>query len=159
VSKSRICCFVLSVILLAVLFGCSTSASKEPEGFRNVKWGSEIGTLSGFEQIAEEGNLRFFEKKGEELKFEDVRLEKVVYGFFQGRFYTAIVYFPAAAFGRVQEIVTGQLGQPAQPEGEKGKCLWDGEKVSVLLAPAAGSGEGRLSYLYKPIQLEVELKK
>ena len=55
--------------------------------------------------------------------------------------------------------MTRQLGQPAKPDNTPSRLIWEGDNVSVLLTLGDSSEQGRLVYIYKPIQLEVELKK
>jgi hypothetical protein len=152
------CCFLLAVLVF-VLSGCGSPAAGEPDNFRGVKWGTDFSSLSGFNQIAQEGELTFYEKNNDPLQTEDIRLDQVIYGFYKGRFYTAMIYFSNAGFARMQEIMTRQLGTPSQPDKTPSKFIWDAPNVSVLLTSGDSDGSARLSYLYKPIQLEVELKK
>ncbi|SPJ15860.1 conserved hypothetical protein [Syntrophobacter sp. SbD2] len=100
-----------------------------------------------------------YEKSDEPLKMGEVGLDQVIYGFYKGRFYMGMVYFPAVGFKSIEEVLTRQLGQPAKPGDTTSKLIWDGDSVSVLLTLGDNSDQGRLVYVYKPIQLEVELKK
>ena len=147
----------LAAVVVCTLFGCGSQAAGEPENFRGVKWGAEVSTVPHLNQIASEGDLVFYEKSDDQLQIEEVRLEQVIYGFYKGRFYIGMVYFPAAGFERMQELMTRKLGQPAKPDNTPSKLIWDSANVSVLLSLVEGSG--RLVYMYKPIQLEVEIKK
>ena len=124
---------VFATALVLTLVGCGSPAASEPDGFRGIKWGNNIDSLSGFNQIAKEGNLTFFEKTDDQLQIDDVKLDQVIYGFHKGRFYTAMIYFPAAGFNRVQEIMSRQLGKPSQPDNTPSRAMWDGPNVSVLL--------------------------
>lgn len=146
--------------LVLIIFGCGgpTSAG-EPNNFRDIKWGTEYSTLSGFNQIATDGDLAFYERKNDDLRIDNIKLEQIIYGFHKGRFYTAMVYFPASAFARMQEMMTRGLGEPTQPDKTPSKLVWDGPSVTVLLTSGSSSDLARLVYLYKPLQLEVELKK
>ncbi len=157
--KMEIFGLFFAVALVLNLLGCSSPAASEPNDFRGIKWGTDIGSLAGFNQIAKEGNLSFFEKNDDQLQIEDIKLDQVIYGFQNGRFYTAMVYFPAAGFNRMQEIMTRRLGKPSQPDNTPSKAMWDGPNVSVLLTLGNSPDSARLAYLYKPIQLEVELNK
>jgi hypothetical protein len=150
--------FFATAIFLT-LVGCSSPAASEPDDFRGIKWGANSDTLSGFNQIAKEGNLSFFEKTDDQLQIDDIKLDQVIYGFNKGRFYTAMIYFPAASFSRVQEIMTRRLGKPSLPDNTPSRAMWDGPNVSVLLTLGNSPDSARLAYLYKPIQLEVELNK
>ncbi len=147
----------LAAVVVCTLFGCGSQAAGEPENFRGVKWGAEVSTVPHLNQIASEGDLVFYEKSDDQLQIEEVRLDQVIYGFHKGRFYIGMVYFPSSGFERMQEIMTRKLGQPAKPDNTPSKLLWDSANVSVLLSLVDGSG--RLVYMYKPIQLEVEIKK
>jgi hypothetical protein len=151
--------FFLLAVLVFTVFGCGSPAAGEPDNFRGVKWGNNSSSLSGFSQIAQEGELTFFEKNSDPLQMEDVRLDQIIYGFYKGRFYTAMVYFPSAGFAGMEKVMTRQLGTPSQPDKTPSKLIWDSPNVSVLLTSDDNDGSARLLYLYKPIQLEVEMKK
>lgn len=149
----------LAAIAVCTFFGCGSSAGREPDGFRGVKWESQVSSVSGLNQIGKEGDLVFYEKSGDKLQVEEIRLDQVIYGFYKGRFYIGMVYFPASGFKRMQEILAHQLGQPAKPDNTPSKLIWDSPNVSVLLNLGDSSDSARLVYMYKPIQLEVEMKK
>jgi len=149
----------LAAFLTCTVFGCGSPAASEPDGFRGVKWAAGVASISGINQIAGEGDVALYEKSDDQLQMGEVRLDQVIYGFYKGRFYMGMVYFPAAGFERMGQMLTAQLGQPAKPDNTSSKQIWDGENVSVLLTLGENSDQARLVYLYKPIQLEVELKK
>ncbi len=157
------CLGILALCLASVLafafLGCGSQAASQPEDFRGLKWGAEASSVSGLSQIAGEGNLALYEKSDDPLQMGDVKLEQVIYGFYKGRFYMGMVYFPALGFKRMQETLTRQFGQPAKPDNTPSRLIWDGDDVSVLLTVGDSPDQGRLVYIYKPIQLEVELKK
>jgi hypothetical protein len=159
IPRSGVFGLCLAVFLTCMVLGCGTPAASEPDNFRNIKWGADVSTVSGLRQIAGEGDLILYERAGDQLQMGEVRLDQVIYGFYKGRFYMGMVYFPAVGFKRIEEMLTGRLGKPAQPDNTPSKLIWDGETVSVLLTLADSSDQARLVYLYKPIQLEVELKK
>jgi hypothetical protein len=147
------------IVLICALFGCGSPAAGDPDNFRGVKWGSEASSVPGLNQIASDGDLVFYEKGNDRLQLEEVKLDQVIYGFHKGRFYMGMIYFPATGFNRVQEIMTRQFGKPATPDNTPSKLLWDGTEVSVLLGLGDNPDVARIVYVYKPIQLEFELKK
>ena len=159
VRQLGVLCLCLASVLVCTFLGCGSPAASQPEEFRGLKWGAETSSVSGLSQIADEGNLALYEKSDEPLKMGEVGLEQVIYGFYKGRFYMGMVYFPAVGFKRIEEMLTRQLGPPAKPDNTPSKLIWDGDSVSVLLSVGDNSDQGRLVYIYKPIQLEVELKK
>jgi hypothetical protein len=149
----------VAVFLACVGFGCGSPAAGEPDGFRGVKWSAGAASVPGIDQVAGEGDLLLYEKNDDQLQMGDVKLDRVIYGFYKDRFYMGMAYFPADGFEKVAGMLKNQLGQPAKPENTSPKLIWDGDNVSVLLTMGESPDQGRLVYLYKPIQLEVELKK
>ncbi len=150
----------LAAALLLVFSGCgSPPAGAQPDNFRGMKWGTAFSTLSGFSQIAREGDLAFYEKASDPLRVDDLKVDQIIYGFHKGRFYTAMVYFPATGFARMKDILSHRLGEPVQPDQTPSKLVWDSSNVTVLLTLDSRPDSARLSYLYKPEQLEIELKK
>jgi hypothetical protein len=146
-------------VMISALLGCGSPASGDPDSFRGVKWGTEASSVSGLNRIATEADLGFYERGGDRLQLEEVKLDQVIYGFYKGRFYMGMIYFPAPGFNRVKDILTRQFGKPANPDNTPSKLLWDGTEVSVLLALGDTAEVARIIYIYKPIQLEVELRK
>lgn len=159
VRQLGVLCLCLASVLVCTFFGCGQPAAGQPEEFRGIKWGAEASSVSGLSQIAGEGNLALYEKGDDRLQMGEVRLDQVIYGFYKGRFYMGMAYFQAVGFKRIEEMLTRQLGQPAKPDNTPSRLIWDGDNVSVLLTVGDNAGQGRLIYIYKPIQLEVELKK
>ena len=162
IRKFRILGLCLAAFGAYAVLGCSSSASSEsnePDNFRGIKWGEEFSSVSSLNQIAGEGGLFLYEKSNDQLQMGEVRLEQIIYGFYKSRFYMGMIYFPSVGFKRIEEMMTRQLGQPAKPDNTPSKLIWDSDNVSVLLTLGDKSDQGRLVYIYKPIQLEVELKK
>ena len=149
----------MAAVLVCTFYGCGSPAAGEPDGFRGIKWGTPASSVSGLNQIADDGNLLLYEKSDDQLQMGEVRLDQIIYGFYKSRFYMGMIYFPSVGFKRIEEMMTRQLGQPVKPDNTPSKLVWDSDNVSVLLTLGEKSDQGRLVYLYKPIQLEVELKK
>lgn len=146
-----------AAILACTIFGCS-SAAHTPEGFRGIKWGAKTASVPGLHQVARNGKLDLYEKTGEVLTMDDIKLQRVVYAFYEDSFYMGMSYFPSDSFMKMEAVLTGKLGKPSEVDNDPNKLIWDSDNVSVLLT-ANGPGQTRLVYMYKPIQLEVELKK
>ncbi len=145
--------------MVCTFFGCGSPAASQPEDFRGVRWEAQTSSVSGLSQIGGEGNLALYEKSEDLLQMGEVRLDQVIYVFYKGRFYMGMVYFPAVGFKRIEEMLTRQLGPPGKPDNTPSRLIWDWDSVTVLLTVGDSADQGRLVYVYKPIQLEVELKK
>lgn len=156
---------VLLTILAAVLVGLLGAGylllpdtKKEPAEFRGMKWGSNVRDLREMKLLAEEGDLKFFEKAGEVTKFGDAAVDKIIYGFYQDRLYNVMIYYSSPAdFVGFREALSKEFGPPFQPVASEKKCFWNGEQVNLLLNFDETSATGRIIYLFKPIQLEIEV--
>jgi hypothetical protein len=148
---------VLALIML-VTYMFLPGTRQEPAEFRGMKWGSNIRELPDMKLMAEEGDLKFFERPNDLAKIGDADVDKIVYGFYKDRFYNVMVYYRSLSnFSKMQEMFSREFGKPFQPNASEKKLFWNGEQVNLLLNFDDASNTGRISYLFKPIQLEVEV--
>lgn len=153
------------MVLAAVLAGLLgagylllPATKKEPSDFRGMKWGSNVRDLPEMKLLAEEGDLKFFEKANELIRIGEIEVDKIVYGFHRDRFYNVMIYYSSPAdFTRFREALSKEFGPPFQPVESEKKCFWNGDQVNLLLNFDEASATGRIIYLFKPIQLEVEV--
>lgn len=150
---------VLGVLVFCMaIFACSASSVERTDAFRGLKWGKPLDDPSRYELLAQEGDLKFYKKKNEEPKVEDVAVESLVYGFHKDRFYNVMIYFKSLEnYNRLRDVLTQQYGRPLEPDQGAKKCFWNLDPVNLLLDYAEGAGTGRVSYFYKPIQTEIEM--
>ncbi|GLI35778.1 hypothetical protein [Desulforhabdus amnigena] len=157
---SRVALVLAAIVLIMMLFACTSSSESRTEGFRGMKWGSALKDPSQFEPLAEEGDLKFYRKKGEDLKVEDVKVENIVYGFYKNRFYNVMVYYASPEnFQRLKEILSRWYGNPVEPEQGVKKYFWNVDLLNVLLDYNDAAGSGRISYFFRPIQTEIEVSR
>ncbi len=150
------------ILLIAVLaaYTFTSDSVKEPENFRGIKWGASAASVPGLTLLAEEGDLKFYEIKNDRMKVEDADVDKIVYGFHKDRFYNVIVYYHSAnALEKIKQGFARLYGDPVQPDQSAKKFFWNGDNVNLLLSYDDATGTGRIAYLFKPFQLESELKK
>jgi hypothetical protein len=144
--------------VLALTYLAMSGSPKEPADFRGIKWGSNIGSLPDMKLLAEDGAHKFYEKANDRKKVGEVNVDQIVYGFHKDRFYTVMIYFSSPAdFARVRDTLSSVFGNPVQVNETEKKLFWNGERVNLLLNFDDAANAGRLIYLFKPIQLEVEV--
>ncbi len=149
---------VLLVLLSVYMF--SSDSVREPDSFRGIRWGTIAGSVSGLTLLAEDGDLKFYENKSDKMKLEGADVDKIVYGFHKDRFYNVIIYFHSADnLPKIKQALTRLYGDPVQPDPSAKKYFWNGPNVNLLLSYDDAGDMGRIAYLFKPIQLESELKK
>jgi len=86
---------ILGILFAIFLIGCfaSTRPSKshpDPNGFRDIKWGTEISTLKGMEEVEQDKasakDLVWYRRKGDTLAIGEAKLENIFYSFWMGYF-------------------------------------------------------------------------
>ena len=148
----------LMAAIMAIAYMMLTVTKKEPGDFRGMKWGVNIRDLQGMELMAEEGDLKFFERTNDPTKLGDAEVDKVIYGFYKDRLYNVMIYFRSPSnFTKLEAMFSNELGKPFQPNTSEKKLFWNGEDVNLLLNFDEASNNGRITYLFKPIQLEIEV--
>ena len=159
--ERRVLMLVLSGVLVALLvagYVFLSDAKKEPSDFRGIKWGSNIRELPHMKLLAEEGDLKFLERENDGMKIGDADVEKIIYGFYKDRFYNVMIYYRSPLnFAKIRETLSREFGKPFQPNASEKKFFWSGEHVNLLLNFDDAANSGRVTYLFKPIQLEIEV--
>jgi hypothetical protein len=93
---------ILTIVFGIILIGCfaSTRPSKprpDPEGFRDIKWGTEISTLKDMEEVDQDKSsgrdLVWYRRKGDTLAIGEAKLENIFYSFWMGEFESVSIDF------------------------------------------------------------------
>jgi len=93
---------ILAVVFSVFLIGCfaSTRSSKprsDPDGFRDIKWGTDISTLKDMEKVEQDkssnSDLVWYARKGDLLAIGKARLENIFYSFWMGNFESVWIGF------------------------------------------------------------------
>jgi len=85
--------FTIGFVILLVGcagFGRYHKPRPEPDGFGDIKWGTEISALKDMERVAEgkssDVDLAWYTRKGDALIIGKAKLEKIFYSFWMGNF-------------------------------------------------------------------------
>jgi len=93
---------ILIIVFTIFLIGCfaSTRSSKphpEPDGFRGIKWGTEISTLEDMERVKQDkssnSDLVWYIREGDALTIGNAKLENIFYFFWMGKFESVWIDF------------------------------------------------------------------
>jgi len=157
---------VLTIICL-ILVGCSRSKNtanarvsdgkilpnysnstykNEPDGFRGIKWGTDISTLTYLKATKNDAGkfpgMDAFQKAEDELSIGDVKLKSVTYYFWKGKFAGVRIvvdrFRPSGNLNKLSEILVGKFGTPAvgsQPDLMPGNppVYWQGKTTTITL--------------------------
>jgi hypothetical protein len=139
------------------LFNYASTTTQEREGILGVAWSANIRDLPDMQLIAEDGDHRYYTRAKDESKVEEITVDKIVYGFYKGRFFNLMAYFSSKpSFSKMRERLSGRYGNPYKPDESDQKFFWTVDTVHLLLTYDEAANQGRLAYFYQPIEGEIE---
>lgn len=86
---------VLTIAFSVFLMGCAGSTRhvkprSEPDGFRGIRWGTEISALGDMEKVEQDkssnSDLAWYRRRGDSLAIGNAKLENIFYSFWMGNF-------------------------------------------------------------------------
>jgi hypothetical protein len=93
---------VLVIAFSIFLIGCAgfsghAKPRSEPDGFRDIRWGTEISTLGDMEKVEQDkssnSDLAWYIRKGDTLAIGKAKLENIFYSFWMGNFESVWIDF------------------------------------------------------------------
>jgi len=107
----------------------SFKPGSEPEGFRGIKWGTDISTLKDMEVKEKDWYVR----TGDKLKIGEAELISIAYGFYKGKFECVMIEIKGQDnFSRIRDICFELYG-PVAPIHKTYHYIWRGNKTIMLL--------------------------
>lgn len=143
----------------------SFSYPNEPDGFREILWGTDIQTLENMTVAEKDGKDIFYSRKGDNMVIAGASIDQIHYGFTNGKFYSVIIRFQSrrnylALKERLFETYGGVvLQQDPNQEDYKwgmlerflGVVRLVQSKTVINLVYDEKTGKGHIAYLYRPI--------
>ena len=122
---------ILTIVFGIILIGCfapprPSMPRPDPEGFRDIKWGTEISTLKEMEKV-EQGkssgrDLVWYRRKGDTLAIGEAKLENIFYSFWIGNFESVWIDFEGEEnFEALKKELFERFGKARGPEGSMDK--------------------------------------
>ncbi|MGA2468675.1 MAG: hypothetical protein ABSH06_30590 [Thermodesulfobacteriota bacterium] len=120
----------------------------EPDGFRGIKWGTEISTLKDMVFVmAIDKDVKRYERKRDELKIGKAKLDYIHYGFRKGRFYLVEMGFQGIEnLNNLKETMFEIYGKgrsmSEKTERMSESYFWEGEKTDMIMVYDSDIGGG-----------------
>jgi hypothetical protein len=109
-------------------FAQSFKSGSEPNGFRNVKWGTELSTFSGMKYYKtstaggsypvdqsdsiREIHLNIYLKMGDKLRIEGTKVKRIEYGFWNEKFFEVTITTEGFRnWVSLQKAISGKYGE------------------------------------------------
>jgi hypothetical protein len=138
---------ILAILFIIFLIGCfaSTRSSKprsDPDGFRGIKWGTEISTLKDLEKVEQDkstdSDLVWYTRKGDTLAIGEAKLENIFYSFWTGNFEGVWIDFKGEEnFEALKKELFEQFGKALESEGSMRKM---GKRTGRERSPTERAG-------------------
>ena len=116
----------------------------EPDGFRGIKWGTDISTLKDMVFIdAIYRDMKRYERRGDELKIGEAKLDYIQYEFRKGRFYLVEMWFKGGEnFNQIKETMFEIYGKGRSMTEKTEGYFWEGEKTDMIMIYDSEVGGG-----------------
>lgn len=96
------------LLFLMLLMPPQSFAWNEPDGFRGIRWATDISELDqGWTEIAEHADgVKFYTRSGDLLKIGEAEIRAPGYGFYKGKFFAAHIAFDSVTnFQKIKETL------------------------------------------------------
>ncbi len=173
---------VLTIAFSIFVIGCAGSTRhakprSEPDGFRGIRWGTEISTLGDMEKVEQDkssnGDLAWYIRKGDTLAIGKAELENIFYSFWMGNFESVWIDFKGdenfeilkkelfERFGKAPESEElmrkmDRGGSKEPPTGVHGDefYAWWGKNAEMSLSYSTDRHKGTLSIYSRTLREE-----
>jgi len=162
----KIVVIFFSILFASFAFAQSFKPGSEPNGFRNVKWGTELSTLSGMKYYKtstpgwsypgdqwdsmREIYLDIYLKIGDKLRIEGAEVNRIQYGFWKGKFcQVTITTIGFKNWASLQKAILGKFG-----EGKAAKFPFSPASLEGFGEEGLGEAEWRI-WLGKTTEMEL----
>ena len=146
---------ILTVGLWSNLSFAGYKPGSEPDGFRGIKWGTDISTLSDMEYLETDpsfGGTKRYTRKNESLHLGGAKLKIIKYGFWRGKFCNVYVITEGYInWTGLKETVFEKFGSGYQDNEYIEYYIWGGDITGMSLEYNEISGRGKLLVFSKEI--------
>ena len=107
--------FITGLILLMHLCAQIIYAADLQDGFLGLKWRTRTSELTGYSKLREKGDLSYYGNLNKVFTIEDIRIPKVIYGFYTDRLFAVYLLIESPdAFARIRQYMISKYGDPKE---------------------------------------------
>jgi hypothetical protein len=113
-------------------------------GFRGIGFGSEEAKFSGLVLADDQGSLKLFNKKGEDLLIGPAKLTGVTYEFLDGKFFSVVLTTNTKSeTSELLAVAVAAFGEGEQIDPDN--TVWEGKTAFAHFSENPTTGEGSLT--------------
>lgn len=130
------------------------------EGFRGLKWGTDIKDAGNMKLVEDGGDIKLYERINEKMAIGQAKLSQLSYIFYKGRFgHVTIETQGWSNWNNLQRNVFARYGIGKRVNESIDRWIWDNaldhttdKNVSLLLRYNSISEKAQMLIIYKPIR-------
>lgn len=140
----------LFLLFISVLTSTSLSAQNkkaldEKNGFRELKFGMSIDSISNLKLIDGNGISKYYEKTDDKLTIGDYTVESITYGFYKGKLSFIMITTVGYTNSRgILNLLVTQYGKGYQPNQYIEEYWWFGKTVSLNYKENSINNNGKI---------------
>ncbi len=156
---------VLAIALSILLISCAASTRNakprsEPDGFRGIRWGTEISALGDMEKVEQDkssnSDLAWYIRKGDALAIGKAELENIFYSFWMGNFESVWIDFKGDEnFETLKKELFERFGKALESEELMRKM----DRGSSKEPPTVGHGDEFYAWWGKNAEISLSYSK
>ncbi|MBW1998742.1 MAG: hypothetical protein JRJ29_12355 [Deltaproteobacteria bacterium] len=141
------------LLVFFVFFGGTTYGSNLEKGFLGIKWGQNLNEVSELSELYQRDKVRYFARPGVLYKLRGKYPSRVVYGFYQDRFFAGYVSFRSwEAVSEIRQELTKLYGIPRiKARKDHSIYQWRAKEIKIKLKLWEVKGEMKLAFYYMPL--------
>ena len=133
------------------LWSAEIEPGSGPNGFRDIKWGTDISTLKNMTFVMSiDNDVKRYQRKNDVLKIDGAKLDYIHYEFWKGIFCLVDIGFQGVENSdNLRKALLAKFGKGQKMSGEGETLLesyrWEGEKTTVIMIYYSNTGGGGLT--------------
>ncbi len=127
---------IVGGLAAALVNGAALAEMKdEPADFRGVKWDESFSVAGdNMSLVRDEGDIKYYIRKGDTLKIGQVDALKVAYRYYKNQFSTGVIQtYGGSNQKAVLATLTSMHGEPLRPRKRISQYFWDGDNAYIVL--------------------------
>jgi hypothetical protein len=152
----------IAVVMVFFTMGLGTLsfAAELQDGFMGYKWGESISQYAQLTGLYTKGDVTYYSNPGESFTVDDMSVDDVVYGFYQGSLFAVYIGIDALeTYDRVLLHMKLKYGFPDTKTSARDHLTtiqWKYQDVAIKLKTDEVGGKMKLAFYYRPISRDLK---
>jgi len=149
---------MIVVMIVLIVSASACLASGDIDGFRGIKWGTDISKMPGFKKVGTDpsyGGIDIFSRSKDSMSIGAAKLDSIQYGSWHGKFCNLSI--KTTGYVNYQALLAAskeKFGDPSQPNQYIEKYYWDSDSAAMLADYNQFSHKGNIYMFSKEISKE-----